>query len=181
LKSFVFVVALAFLILPFLAFSTDYQIKHEGTMLIFPSRDSVPDLDTDLFEIDLANIPQEFQGMMNKIYRGQYTNPSSSTKGPIVYIYLTSWHNGKKHLEFAVAQSGSGRNKGQIYGISCPRSEGEINNFSCFQQMKGLKTYSRTFWKFYTKNGLPALDCSDGWSIYNFEQVGALPESLLKK
>jgi hypothetical protein len=169
-------VALLFLVcsFPFFSFSADYQVKYEGSIMVFPSKDSIPDLDMDLFEIDLRDIPNDFQSMANKIYRGYFTSPSSNARGPVVYLFLSSWNKGRNYAELAVAQSGSARNKGQIYGISCPQNDGEKKDFSCFQQYRGMRTGSRTLWRLSFKNGMPVLDCSDGWSVYNFEEVGIL-------
>ena len=92
--------------LPLIAYAGDTQIRYEGTMMIFPARDSVPDLDLDLYDIDLSNIPQEFKPMVGKIYRGYYTSPAAPSflSGNLIYIFLTGYDQKKDNLEFAVAR-----------------------------------------------------------------------------
>ncbi len=165
--------------LPLIALAGNDQIRYEGTMMIFPTKENVIDLDLDLFDFDFSNIPQEFSPMVGKVYRGSIVAYSGAFR-VIVYFFLTGYDQKKDCLEFAFARSSFEYSKSQVFGLSCPQS-GELKSmFSCDKQFKGWKVRDLATFKFYFEEK-PILLFSGGCGVYNFEEAGTLPENLMRK
>ena len=51
---------------PLIALAGNDQIRYEGTMMIFPIKEGVIDLDLDLFDVDFSNILRSFHQWSEK-------------------------------------------------------------------------------------------------------------------
>jgi len=162
---------------PAMILAEDYDVKLEGTKLIFNKTDNIEDVELSKFNLpftfETQYVPQKAQFMIGKIYRGvfkgnQYRNMLVGYK---IYLSPINWN--KETAEFLVATYSS--KTGSSQGImTCPR---ELSSeFNCYSKRRGP---SSGYYKFTIGDDKSLrIDYEDGWDT-PLEEVGEFPKSFI--
>ena len=151
------------------------EVQFKGTVIIFPTKDALPNVDLSQFEIGkgLENVPIEYKHLIGNVYRAQWITPQLKYRmGDVGYIFLSAYSD--KEIEYLVI---AGKDP---YALVCPE-DSNSDGFNCHvKEPKGSKV-SRHFIKVYrisAKKGL-VMDSPNGYT--EIQEAGVLPKEVFQK